>query len=104
MSVCLGTDTPVHRPENPAGSTLSSTSGLSLREQLERQGEIHSSTEDGLKKKKKSLLQPKQIVSLIRTKIGLQPAQNMALRMQWADFAHGFFFFTDMVPVPWFSR
>ena len=38
--------TPVHRPENPAGSTLSSTSGLSLREQLERQGEIHSSTED----------------------------------------------------------
>ena len=57
-----------------------------------------------LKKKKKSLLQPKQIVSLIRTKIGLQPAQNMALRMQWADFAHGFFFFSDMVPVPWFSR
>ena len=41
-----GTDTPVHRPEKPAGSTLSSTSGLSLREQLERQGEIHSSTED----------------------------------------------------------
>ena len=36
-----GTDTPVHRPEIPAGSTLSSTSGLSLREQLERQGEIH---------------------------------------------------------------
>ena len=29
-----------------AGSTLSSTSGLPLREQLERQGEIHSSTED----------------------------------------------------------
>ena len=41
-----GTDTPVHRPEKPVGSTLSSTSGLSLREQLERQGEIHSSTED----------------------------------------------------------
>ena len=41
-----GTDTPVHRPEKPAGSTLSSTSGLSLREQLERQGEIHSSTKD----------------------------------------------------------
>ena len=41
-----GTDTPVHRPEKPAGSTLSSTSGLSLREQLERQGEIHSSTID----------------------------------------------------------
>ena len=29
-----------------AGSTHSSTSGLSLREQLERQAEIHSSTED----------------------------------------------------------
>ena len=41
-----GTDTPVHRPEKPAGSTHSSTSGLSLREQLERQAEIHSSTED----------------------------------------------------------
>ena len=41
-----GTDTPMHRPEKPAGSTLSSTSGLPLREQLERQGEIHSSTED----------------------------------------------------------
>ena len=27
-----GTDTPMHRPEKPAGSTLSSTSGLSLRE------------------------------------------------------------------------
>ena len=40
------TDTPVHRLEKPAGSTLSSTSGLSLREQLERQGEIHSSAED----------------------------------------------------------
>ena len=41
-----GTDTTVHRPEKPEGSTLSSTSGLPLREQLERQGEIHSSTED----------------------------------------------------------
>ena len=30
----------------PAGSTHSSTSGLSLCEQLERQAEIHSSTED----------------------------------------------------------
>ena len=41
-----GTNTPVHRPEKPAGSTLSSTSGLSLCEQLKRQAEIHSSTED----------------------------------------------------------
>ena len=32
-----GTDTPVHRPEKPAGSTDSSTSGLSPRDQLERQ-------------------------------------------------------------------
>ena len=30
-----GTDTPVHRPEKPAGSTLSSTSGLSLRSGLD---------------------------------------------------------------------
>ena len=41
-----GTNTPVHRPEKPAGYTLSSTSGLSLCEQLKRQAEIHSSTED----------------------------------------------------------
>ena len=41
-----GTDTPVHRPEKPEGSTDSSKSGLSPREQLERQAEIHSSTED----------------------------------------------------------
>ena len=31
-----GTDTPVHRPEKPAGSTDSSASGLSSREQLQR--------------------------------------------------------------------
>ena len=31
-----GTDTPVHHPENPAGSTHSSTRGLRLPEQLER--------------------------------------------------------------------
>ena len=41
-----GTDTLVHRAEKPAGSTHSSTSGLSPREPLERQAEIHSSTED----------------------------------------------------------
>ena len=41
-----GTDTPMHCLEKTAGSTHSSPSGLSLREQLERQGEIHSSTED----------------------------------------------------------
>ena len=39
-----GTDTPVHRPEKPAGYKHSSTSGLSPREQLERQVEFHSST------------------------------------------------------------
>ena len=38
-----GTDTPVHHPEKPAGSTLSSTRGLRLPEQLERQTELHSS-------------------------------------------------------------
>ena len=41
-----GTDTPVHRPEKPTGSTHSSTSGLSLHEKLARKAEIHSSTED----------------------------------------------------------
>ena len=41
-----GTDTPVHRPEKPAGSKHSSTIGLSLHEQLARQAEIHASTED----------------------------------------------------------
>ena len=41
-----GTDTPVHRPEKPAGSTDSLISGLSPREQLKRQVEIHFSTED----------------------------------------------------------
>ena len=38
-----GTDTPVHRPEKPAGSTHSSTRGLRPPEQLERQEEFHSS-------------------------------------------------------------
>ena len=41
-----GTDTPVHHPEKPAGSSHSSTSGLSPREQLEKQAEFHSSTQD----------------------------------------------------------
>ena len=41
-----GTDTPVHHPEEPTGSTHSSTSGQSHREQLERQAEFHSSTQD----------------------------------------------------------
>ena len=36
-----GTDTPVHHPEKRAGYTHSSTSGLSPREQLERQEESH---------------------------------------------------------------
>ena len=40
-----GTDTLAHRLENPQGSTDSLTSGLSPHEQLERQAEIHSSTE-----------------------------------------------------------
>ena len=38
-----GTDSPVHHPEKPAGSTHSSTRGLRLPEQLERQPEFHSS-------------------------------------------------------------
>ena len=37
-----GTDTPVHRPEKPTGSTHSSTRGLSPRAQLKRQAEFHS--------------------------------------------------------------
>ena len=37
------TDTPVHHLEKPAGSTHSSTRGLRLPEQLERQPEFHSS-------------------------------------------------------------
>ena len=41
-----GTDTPVHRPEKPAGSKYSSTSGLSPREHLECQAEFHASTQD----------------------------------------------------------
>ena len=41
-----GTDTLVHRPEKPAGSTYNSTGGLSSREQLERQAEFHYSTQD----------------------------------------------------------
>ena len=41
-----GTDTPVHRLERPAGSTHSSTSGLSPHEKLERQAEFLSSTQD----------------------------------------------------------
>ena len=35
-----GTDTPVYRPETPAGSTHSSTRGLTPPEQLERQAEF----------------------------------------------------------------
>ena len=38
-----GTDTPVHRPETPGVSTQSSTRGLRLTEQLERQAEFPSS-------------------------------------------------------------
>ena len=38
-----GTDTPVHRPETPVVSTQSSTRGLRLPEQLERQAEFPSS-------------------------------------------------------------
>ena len=41
-----GTDTLVHHPEKPAGSTYSSISGLSPHEELERQAEFHSSTQD----------------------------------------------------------
>ena len=41
-----GPDIPVHSPEKPTDSTHSSTSGLSLLEQLERQAEFHSSTQD----------------------------------------------------------
>ena len=41
-----GTDTPGYRPEKPAGTTHSSRSDLSPREQLERQAEFHSSTQD----------------------------------------------------------
>ena len=37
-----GTDTPVHLPEKPTGSTHSWTRGLSPRVQLERQDELHS--------------------------------------------------------------
>ena len=40
------TDTPVHHSVKAAGSTHSSTRGLSLHEQLARKAEIHSSTED----------------------------------------------------------
>ena len=36
-----GTNTPVHHPEKRAGYIHSSTSGLSPREQLERQEESH---------------------------------------------------------------
>ena len=38
--------TPMHHPDKSSGSTYSSTSGLSPREQLGRQAEIHSSTQD----------------------------------------------------------
>ena len=40
------TDTPVHDSVKAAGSTHSSTRGLSSHEQLERQAEFHSSTQD----------------------------------------------------------
>ena len=38
-----GTDTPVHHPDNPAGSTYSWTRGLRLPEQLKRQPQFYSS-------------------------------------------------------------
>ena len=41
-----GTDTPVHHPEKSAGSKYSSTSCLSPCEQLKRQAEFHSPTQD----------------------------------------------------------
>ena len=41
-----GTVTLVHLLEEPTGSTESSTSGLSPREQLERQAEFQFSTQD----------------------------------------------------------
>ena len=39
-----GNDTPMHHLQETAGSKYSSTSGLSPREQLQRQAEFHSST------------------------------------------------------------
>ena len=39
-------NTPGYRPEKPAGTTHSSRSDLSPREQLERQAEFQSSTQD----------------------------------------------------------
>ena len=41
-----GIDNPVHHLQKPTGSTYSSTSGLSPREQLERQVKLHSFTQD----------------------------------------------------------
>ena len=41
-----GTDTPVHHQKKPAGSKYSSTSGLSPREQHERQAEFHAPPQD----------------------------------------------------------
>ena len=41
-----GSDSPVHHPEKPSGSTYSSTSGLSPCEQHEREAEFHFSTQD----------------------------------------------------------
>ena len=43
-----GTNTPVHRPAKPAGSTHNSTRGLRPPEQLERQAELPSSVRRGL--------------------------------------------------------
>ena len=42
-TIRMGTDTPMHLPEKPTGSTHSSTRGLKPPEQLERQAEFHSS-------------------------------------------------------------
>ena len=42
----MGTDIPVHHQEKHAGSTHSSTGGLSPREQLEMQAEFHTFTQD----------------------------------------------------------
>ena len=41
-----GTDTSVQRPEKPAGSKYSSTSGLSPREKLKKKAEFHASKQD----------------------------------------------------------
>ena len=65
-----GTGNPVHHPENPAGSTYSSTTGLSPLKQRERQAEFTSSDKT----------RPQYPIPTLQARFGLSPKRRGSMR------------------------